>query len=455
MRKIKCTFFVIIIFIFAVLSCDKKNKNKENSNHPYDIVNMCNSYIELKDGDSLHFSQTCVKITQNATIRLIGLIEFDNNHILQIEKGATILAATSIDSGIALRPGAKILAYGTRKHPITFTSDQPVGNKQPGDWGGIKIHGKAKGFTEGFPEGCGKRSINRNFRANDSDNSGILQYVRILFAGKEVVYDGSDPYCDAINLSGHGGLNLNNVGSQTVIEHIQLHNNYWDGIAIRGGTVNLKYIVSTLNVDDAFHASFGWRGKAQFLALASAESTNTKSPLGSCNHAIEMYHSHVDSYLDLQTSGSLYNVTALTGNNCKSIRLRAGVSVEFKNLYSAFSNNSDKAPCIYTESSLTELQLDNSLLENCINPGYNTINESNVISGLDVQVNEGIPEYINSLLYSSRDDLLFNGSKIFEPKILQQGLTPPNDGFLDTSANHIGAIGEENWITDWTIFPGN
>ncbi len=37
--------------------------------------------------------------------------------------------------------------------------------------------------------------------------------------------------------------------------------------------------------------------------------------------------------------------------------------------------------------------------------------------------------------------------------VLTGGATPPDDGFFDTSATFIGAIGTEDWTADWTAYP--
>jgi hypothetical protein len=60
------------------------------------------------------------------------------------------------------------------------------------------------------------------------------------------------------------GLTLNAVGSGTVIEYIQLYKGSDDGMEFFGGTVNVRYAVSTGNTDDAFDWTFGWRGNGQF-----------------------------------------------------------------------------------------------------------------------------------------------------------------------------------------------
>jgi hypothetical protein len=41
----------------------------------------------------------------------------------------------------------------------------------------------------------------------------------------------------------------------------------------------------------------------------------------------------------------------------------------------------------------------------------------------------------------------------FKPTATMTGATPPPDGFFDTSATFIGAIGATDWTTGWTAYP--
>lgn len=70
---------------------------------------------------------------------------------------------------------------GTKEAPIVMTSEEAPGNRKPGDWGGLIICGKAKN-NEGTKqiEGGPRTTFGGD---NDSDNSGIYQYIRVEFAG--------------------------------------------------------------------------------------------------------------------------------------------------------------------------------------------------------------------------------------------------------------------------------
>lgn len=82
-----------------------------------------------------------------------------------------------------VEPGGKLIAEGTKDAPIVFTSEQPKGQRKPGDWGGLIICGNAKnnqGVLNQQIEGGPRTKHGGN---DDADNSGILRYVRVEFAG--------------------------------------------------------------------------------------------------------------------------------------------------------------------------------------------------------------------------------------------------------------------------------
>jgi hypothetical protein len=88
------------------------------------------------------------------------------------------------------------------------------------------------------------------------DNSGVMKYVRVEYAGKIL---GTD---NELN-----GFSFNGVGNSTVLEHLQAYKGSDDGFEFFGGTVNLKWAVSTGNSDDSFDWTHGWRGKGQFWVV--------------------------------------------------------------------------------------------------------------------------------------------------------------------------------------------
>ena len=87
-----------------------------------------------------------------------------------------------------------------------------------------------------------------------NDNSGVLKYVRVEFAGFEFSPD------NELN-----GIAFQGVGAGTEVDHIQVHFNLDDGVDMFGGTVNLKYLLLTGIGDDSLDYTDGWIGLAQFV----------------------------------------------------------------------------------------------------------------------------------------------------------------------------------------------
>jgi hypothetical protein len=143
------------------------------------------------------------------------------------------------------------MAEGTAQAPIVFTSSRPAAQRARGDWGGLVINGRS---LCNFPAPCQGEGDAGSYGGNIlNDNSGVLTYVRIEFAGLEISQD------NELN-----GLTLNGVGSGTTIHHVQVHYGDDDGIEWFGGTVNVKYALVTGAEDDSFDFSSGWQGMGQF-----------------------------------------------------------------------------------------------------------------------------------------------------------------------------------------------
>ncbi len=195
----------------------------------------------------------------NARYFLSGFVYVKNNATLTIDPGTIIKGVSGTKGALIIERGSKIMAEGTASQPVVFTSDKPAGQRAAGDWGGLVICGKAttnkhdNGVGVGIAEG-GIGSLYGG--AEDTDNSGILQYVRIEFPGIALT---------ATSNSEINGLTLYSVGAGTTIDHIQVSYSGDDSFEWFGGTVNCKYLVAHRGLDDDFDTDNGYRGKVQFV----------------------------------------------------------------------------------------------------------------------------------------------------------------------------------------------
>lgn len=205
---------------------------------------------EIGNGDQ-QFVFTGKQTLKKRTYLLKGWVYIADGAELTIEPGTIIKGDKQTKSALIAERGGKLIAKGTAAEPIVFTSEQAAGSRKPGDWGGVILCGKAKNNkTEQQIEG-GPRS--KHGGDDDADNSGVLSYVRIEFAGYPFQAD------KEIN-----GLTLGSVGSGTQIDHVQVSYSNDDSFEWFGGTVNCKYLVAYKGWDDDFDTDNGFSGKVQF-----------------------------------------------------------------------------------------------------------------------------------------------------------------------------------------------
>lgn len=191
---------------------------------------------------------------------LQGVIYIQSGVSLTIEPGTIIMGDKSVaNSSLIASKGGKLLAEGTESKPIVFTSNQPVGSRNPGDWGGVILLGKAStNRTNGVGniEGLSPTSDNEyggGATPDDNDNSGILKYVRIEFGG----------YVFAPNIE-INGLTMGAVGKGTIIDYLQCSFINDDSFEWFGGTVNCSHLVAYKGTDDDFDTDNGYSGNVQF-----------------------------------------------------------------------------------------------------------------------------------------------------------------------------------------------
>jgi hypothetical protein len=192
--------------------------------------------------------------TFDQTYILKGFVRVRAGATLTIEAGTVVRGDKATKGSLIVERGGVLVARGTAESPIVFTSNEPVGNRNIGDWGGIIICGRAPiNVAGGQAEVEG--GVGAQYGGNDPDDySGVLSYVRIEFSG--IAFQPNRE----IN-----GLTLAGVGRRTQIDHIMVAYCGDDSFEWFGGTVNARYLVSYRSVDDDFDTDNGFSGKNQFL----------------------------------------------------------------------------------------------------------------------------------------------------------------------------------------------
>lgn len=389
------------------------------------------------------------------TYLLDGLVFVDSGARLVIEPGVTVLGGPG--AALVVTRDASVHARGTVVEPIVFTSAKAAGARASGDWGGVVLLGSApinrgRANIEGIPPDD-SRGV---FGGNDpASNCGLLEFVRVEFAGYEIGQD------NELN-----GLTLGGCGADTIIRHVQVHRAHDDGVEIFGGSVDLRYVIVSHARDDAFDWDMGWTGRAQFLIVQQ------HPDMGDAGFEGDNWKDEPEA--KPVSRPRIYNVTMVGSRNPnrsqRAMVIRHGSGGEFRNfLIAGFPHESiDLRGELTVERIASRMLSFGSIAMSTIGPDGQTffreeLGESDDDGGFD------------ELLYFSRiaPDILLDapaalGSRAFsltEPDFAPVGAyigagsdwqPPKDDEFWDQSGSYYGAVrygDKESWTRGWTAYP--
>lgn len=223
-----------------------------------------------------------------------GFLRIQQGGVLNIEAGTVIFGDTQTKGTIVVQRGGMINANGTAANPIVMTSEKAPGLRQPGDWGGLVICGKAPNNVPGGTAELEGGYGGFHGGTDAADNSGVVRYVQINYAGIPV-----NPN-EEVN-----SLTMGSVGSGTVIEHVQCAYGLDDAFEWFGGTVNCKYLVAYRGLDDDMDVDLGYSGNVQFaLCIRNASSADQSGSNG-----FEVDNDGQGSTNAPFTSGTFSNIT--------------------------------------------------------------------------------------------------------------------------------------------------
>jgi hypothetical protein len=236
------------------------------------------SFGPLPEGGVHLFTDSLVigeDFNTDADLAAAGITQGGDGPSLNIAAG-TVMAFTNPSSVVSISRGSQINVGGTPTDPVIMTSQSDVQSKRDvdgglpgfqaynnnGQWGGLVI----QGF--GLVNDClysGSVATNDlalsgecHFQApsqlghfggaNNTDNSGAINYLQIRYAGGFVGLDNS------------GGLALGGVGSGTSISNVQVYSAQADGIQLAGGEVDLQNVISLYAEQAGILAEYGYSG---------------------------------------------------------------------------------------------------------------------------------------------------------------------------------------------------
>lgn len=220
----------------------------------------------------------------------------DATGILTIEPGTLIIGDRESKGTLIIQRGSKIIADATAENPIVMTSERAPGLREPGDWGGLVMCGYARNNVPG-----GVTELEGGYKGyhggtNDDDDSGILRYVRIEYAGIPI-----NPN-EEVNT-----LTMGSVGRGTTIEYVMASYGLDDAFEWFGGSVDCKYLIAYRGLDDDFDVDLGYNGKVQFgLGIRGASLADQSGSNG-----FEVDNNGAGGDTELYTSGVFSNITII------------------------------------------------------------------------------------------------------------------------------------------------
>lgn len=419
---------------------------------------------------------------KKGTYLLKGWIYVANGSELTIEPGTIIKGDKETQASLIVEPGGKLIAQGTKEAPIVFTSEQPQGQRKPGDWGGLIVCGNAKNNQGVQQIEGGPRT--KHGGDNDADNSGVLSYVRVEFAGYPFQKD------KEIN-----GITFASIGSGTQVDHLQVSYSNDDSYEWFGGSVNAKYLVAYNGWDDDFDTDNGYSGNVQYgLVVRNPRLADTSQSNGfesdNCADGAEVSpfttatFSNITfigpkAYEGFQNTSDYINGGDFFPNNGSSLgKFQAAMQIRRSSHLACFNSVAVGYPIglIIDGEKGNTVQFakeGNLKLQQIIFAGMDAVGTDKNKQYNDLPYEEGKPysfshEYFlnqpgNLVLEQCGDLLLTDAQNVGAPYLPQAGSPVLNaaawtDAALSSfdKVDYVGAFGtDDQWLEGWTNFDPN
>lgn len=380
---------------------------------------------------------------------LRGAVFIRDGATLNIAAGTRVIGESGSVGTLIVSRGGRLNAIGTAEAPIVFTSDQPIGTRNRGDWGGLIINGRAPVNLEGG-EGAGEGDTGVYGGTNPNDNSGILRYVRVEFSGIEFSPD------NELN-----GIAFQGVGRGTQVDFVQAHMSRDDAMEWFGGTVDGKHLVMSNAADDSLDWTFGWTGRLQYVAITQRGDD--------ADNGIEADDNEFNNNALPRSNPQIYNITICGdpdrnegGESPRAANLRRGTAFTIRNfLITGFKTVGFQ---IETTNAATTGQVDNgtSQMGAGVAWGMPTNMHASVMTyitnGRFPNIRVGEDPGVSTAACSNHAAPNFQPTGIATLAGGQLApIQPPNDGFFEV-VTFIGAVPpapSADWTRGWTAYPQN
>nr|WP_068892044.1 hypothetical protein [Pedobacter panaciterrae] len=456
-------YFYLIIFniglTLCLFSCKKEN-NRLSTQKP--VVQLPDKIIKNRTlkSDTVYTFNSAVLVTEKA--------------ILTIEPGTVIKSQSALGgkgrSGyIAIDRGSKIMAEGTADNPIVFTSGTPTGFRQHGDWGGLYIFGNAP--ISAYDENTGGEATEMTLKLmgalfpfgggnNPDDNSGVLKYVRIEFAG--------------VNSAESYGLGCIGVGSGTVIENVQASYTQTSGFGFFGGNVNAKNLVAFNNRVAGFVYANGYTGKQQFIVSYKHPYFAATGAFTYTCDAVLILNDIQNNPVTENTHPILSNVTVIGPYNNKgyndALPWNAAVNINYGAAFTLKNSVLMGMPKggIKLSDDIAAQHLTDERSEFSYNLVHSNVPEEaftidpNYVFSIDQEAVNSYALNHHNISYSKPEEIKLTNPFKFELPELNPGIGSAALSSADFSGTDFqnffskvsfrGAFGNENWMRTWTNF---
>jgi hypothetical protein len=358
---------------------------------------------------------------------------------LRIQPGTKIVGMSGADY-LVINRGSQIFAEGTASKPIVLTAAKSK-DRRRGEWGGLIINGNAPvngcGLEDDATAGTrfceleGEGNTGKYGGDNPLDNSGVLKYVRVEFAGYEITPD------NELN-----GIAFQGVGSGTEVDFVQVHMNADDGVEFFGGTVNVRHILVTGARDDSVDWTAGWRGKAQFVIIEQyGDQANNGIEADNNGKKLNSYPRSMPTISNM----TLLGTSASAAKGGEGVLLRKGTGAKIHNSVILGAKKS----CLDIDNDETFANMDSS--EGIVFENTYLSCAKNFSDDSDNKINLQ-PWFLNGVgnkVFADVSEFNLNG---WVPSVgsvlLENGLEPDDDELWFEPVEFIGAV--ESAATDWT-----
>ncbi len=294
----KLLLLAITVMSVSLSSCKKDDNDDDDDDNTNKIIKIVEGNIV---GDVTWSADTIYKL--RGFVR-VGVDDGTGNNgqqfgTLRIQAGTLIIGDRATKGTLVVQRGSKLYAEGEQNKPIIMTSERGPGLKEPGDWGGLVICGRASNNRSG-----GVFELEGNYGGYngggtspiEDDNSGVIKYLRIEYAGVPI-----NPNQEV------NSLTMGSVGNGTVIEYVMCSYGLDDAFEWFGGTVNGKYLIAYRSLDDDWDVDFGYSGNVQFGLSIKDRSLADQSG----SNGFEVDNDGSGTNASPFTSGTFSNITCI------------------------------------------------------------------------------------------------------------------------------------------------